>query len=136
MLIAAPVDEDRGLDSPIAGHFGRTPYYAMVDPEGETCAVMPNGSSHNGGTLLPPQWLAEHGVQVLLCGGLGARAIQLCEGCGIAVYVGQEATVREFLAAFKAGRLPCATLEDGCTHHERLDAGTGDAGRHPRCRKD
>lgn len=43
MLIAAPVDEDRGLDSPIAGHFGRAPYYAMVGPEGETCAVIPNG---------------------------------------------------------------------------------------------
>lgn len=118
MLIAVPVDADLGPNSPVAGHFGRAPYYAMVDPGNGRCSVVPNGSAHHGGTLLPPEWLAGLGVEVLLCGGLGGRAIELCEARGIAVYLGEEPTVGAFVEAFQSGQLLRATGEDGCRHHE------------------
>jgi len=138
MLIAVPVDADMGLSSPCSGHFGRAPHYALVDSESRTCAVIRNESSHHGGTKLPPEWLADQGVHVLLCGGLGGRAIELCQAYGIVVYVGQEGTVAEFVDAYSAGSLHCATLDDGCTQHaahpqhEHAAAGELGASRLPR----
>jgi len=116
MLVGVPIDADAGLDSPVCGHFGHAAFYAFVDSENLECTIVPNGSSHQGGTKLPPEWLSERGVEILLCQGLGRRAIQLCEEFGIAVYLGRERTVREFLAALKENRVQSASLEDGCAH--------------------
>ena len=35
MRIAVSADKDSGLEAPVSPHFGRCPYYALVDLEGE-----------------------------------------------------------------------------------------------------
>ena len=116
MLIGIPAETDDGLDSPVFPHFGRAPYFALVDTETGECRSVVNGSSHNGGTKLPPEWLHEIGVEALVCGGLGQRAISLFEEHSIPVYIGAADTVRGMVEAFNEGRLQLATLADGCEH--------------------
>ena len=116
MLIGIPVGTDEGLEIPVFPHFGRASYFALVDSETGECTSIVNGSSHNGGTKLPPEWLHDVGVQVLLCTGLGQRAISLFEEHSIPVYIGAADTVRGMVEAFNEGHLQLATLADGCAH--------------------
>lgn len=116
MKIAVPVETNEGLKSIVAGHFGHAPYYAFVEGKTRHCVIVPNASSHNGGDKLPPEWLFDEGVNVLICNGLGARAIGLCTQLGIEVYITEEQTVGESLGAFEAGTLTRAGSEDACAH--------------------
>lgn len=116
MKIAIPVETQDGLNSVVALHFGHAPYYAFVNDDTKECVVIPNGSSHNGGEKLPPEWLHDQDVDALVCGGLGARAIGLCTQLGIVVYLGAEPTVRDTLNSLKSGALEIAGSGDGCSH--------------------
>ncbi len=116
MRIGIPVNEDLGLESPTGAHFGHAPLYALVELDTMEVSVIPNESNHAGGDKLPPEWLNEMGVELLLCGGMGQRAIDLFEKFCIPVYFGEEPTAGEMIEAYKEDRLRLATSEDGCTH--------------------
>ncbi|MGQ9718519.1 MAG: NifB/NifX family molybdenum-iron cluster-binding protein [Nitrososphaerales archaeon] len=110
----------RGLDDNVSEHFGRAPTFTIIDLGTNEVKVLPNTSEHMGGSGYPPQILADAGVDVMLCSGLGPRAIQMFEQFGIEVYVGAYGTVREAIQAWQAGRLQVATDENACrTHRHR-----------------
>jgi predicted Fe-Mo cluster-binding NifX family protein len=58
-----------------------------------------------------PAFIPSHGVTVLLCGGIGRRALELFQQYGIQVVSGACSTVRVALASYLAGQLrgaaPC-----------------------------
>ena len=70
-----------------------------------------------GGTGLPPELMKEHGADVLLCRGIGSRAMDMCRDFGIDVYVFREGTVREMFRAWKEGRIEKAGADDACKRH-------------------
>jgi len=107
----------RGLDDSVGEHFGRVPTYTIVDLETDEVKVVPNVSHHTGGQGDPPEIMAREGVNVMVCQGLGRRAISMFEGFGIAVYIGAVGAVRDAVAAFKQGRLQKATVDDACSQH-------------------
>ena len=116
MRISIPVTTDEGLNSQVAGHFGQAPMFALIDDDTMKCETVPNGSNHAGGALLPPDWLRTQGVELMICQGMGQRAIMLFEQAGIPVHMGQEATVAAMMEAYTSGQLHLATSEDGCAH--------------------
>jgi predicted Fe-Mo cluster-binding NifX family protein len=119
MLVAVPSETDAGQSSPVAGHFGRAPFFVVVDTESGHVKAIENDSSHFGGAALPPELLAANGVQAVLCHGMGLRAINLCAESTLSVYIGTETTVADMVAAFREGRLRAASEADGCVegHH-------------------
>jgi len=117
MKVAVPTASDGGLDDKVGEHFGRTPTYTIVEVETGTFDVIPNTSHHTGGTGYPPEILHNTGVKVLLCRGLGKRAIQTFSSLGIEVYVGASGTVKDALGQYKAGSLLRASESDACTQH-------------------
>lgn len=117
MKIAFPTAGNKGLDEEIGEHFGRVPTYTIVDLETNEVKIMPNTSEHFGGTGYPPELLAKEGVEVMICRGIGRKAISMFQEFGIEVYAGATGTVRRALDAFIQGELKKASLGNGCREH-------------------
>lgn len=118
MRICIPSETDGGLEDKVGYHFGRVPNYTIFDDATDKTDVVPNTSSHMGGTKLPAELLNEHDIDVMLCGGLGRRAIQLFEQYGVEVFIGAEGTVEEAIDLFKNGKLTMATDKEACQQHK------------------
>ena len=124
MRIAISADTSDGLDSRVAQHFGRCPYFAFVDVEGQEIQSVklvenPFFSGHQVGQV--PTFIHEQKAIVMLSGGMGGRAIQFFQQFGIDIATGAGGTVRDALASYFAGNLrsaaPCAeSVEHGHGH--------------------
>lgn len=117
MKIAIPTEGRRGLEESVAYHFGRCETYTILDEEGKVLDIIDNTSEHMGGEGLPPELLKKHGVRILLCQGLGPRAVDICNKFGIEVYVSSEVSVEGMFKLWKSGKLKKATIEDICEEH-------------------
>jgi predicted Fe-Mo cluster-binding NifX family protein len=121
MKICIPTMGESGLDDSVGEHFGRVSTYTIVDLDTDEVKVVSNVSHHMGGHGDPPEIMAREGVNVMICQGLGRRAISMFEELGIEVYIGAVGTVRDAVAAFKLGRLQKATVDDACGKHAFRD---------------
>ncbi len=115
-----------GLEERVGEHFGRVPTYTLYDSETEEITIMNNTSEHAGGAGLPAEILAKAGINTMLCGGLGSRAISLFEQSGVMVYVGASGTVADAINMWKAGTLRSATSETACQQHAFRGEGIGE----------
>jgi len=81
----------------LCAHFGHSEYFAIVDTEDgqiksrELLTTPP----HEPGVL--PRWLGELGVDVVIAGGMGRRALDLFSQKGIQVAVGAPSAPPETL---------------------------------------
>lgn len=115
---AVPIENSViGLDSPVAQHFGRAPAYVIVSEKKELITSIKNVSEHMGGVGKPPDTLIGQNIDVLLCVGLGPRAIRRFEEKGIEVFVGASGTARETIDLFHMNKLQMATDENACKNH-------------------
>ncbi len=125
MRIAITSESTAGLESPVSYHFGRCPYYTIVEVEdGKVTKAksVPNAGAdgHSPGEL--PALIKQYGVNVLLTGGMGRRAVDFFTQYGIEVVTGAQGTVRNTLELYFGGQLrgysPCEKSKehsgDGC----------------------
>jgi len=117
MKICIPTLGENGLDNQVGEHFGRVPTYTIVDLDTNEVTVISNTSEHMGGRGYPPEIMAREGVNVMICQGLGRRAISMFEQMGIDVYIGASGTVKDVIEAFKQGSLQKASHADACAQH-------------------
>ena len=121
MKICIPTIGDNGLEDHVGEHFGRVPTYTIVDLDTDEVKVIPNTSEHMGGQGYPPELMVKEGVTVMVCRGLGRRAISMFEELGIEVYIGAFGTVQNAIDDFKQGKLQKAGLSDACGQHAFQD---------------
>jgi predicted Fe-Mo cluster-binding NifX family protein len=121
MKICIPTMGENGLDNIVGEHFGRVPTYTIVDLETDEIKVIPNTSEHMGGQGHPPELMAKEGVNVMVCRGLGRRAIMMFEELGIDVYIGASGTVNDAINDFKQNKLQKASLDNSCQQHAFRD---------------
>ena len=62
--------------------------------------------------------MKKHGADILLCKGIGPRALNLCKELGIEVYVCQAETVREIFKMWKNNKIKKAGIENVCEQHK------------------
>jgi len=117
LKIVIPTDGKRGLSDTAAQHFGRCQTYTFLNENGEIIEIIDNTSEHMGGEGLPPELMKKHGADILLCRGLGPRAIQLCKQLGIEVYVADASTVKGMFELWKSKKIKKADFEDVCEEH-------------------
>ena len=117
MRVCVPTMDQNGLDAVIGEHFGRVPFYTFVEPETEEVETIGNTGTHHGEALYPAQIIAKEGADVMLCAGLGRRAIGIFEEEGVHVFIGAEGAVKDALDAYKNGRLQEATDANACQQH-------------------
>ena len=112
MKIAISTEDKNGLDSSISHHFGRCPCYVLVDLEGMSIAEVkgidnPYFRQHKPGMV--PEFIKEQGVEVMISGGMGRRAIDFFDQFGIKVATGAVGNVRITLELYLDGKLQEAT---------------------------
>ena len=117
MKVCIPTTGEGGIDDFVGQHFGRVPTYTLVDIDTNEVEVIPNTSEHRGGVGVPPEFISKTGTHVMLCSGLGPKAVHIFEEFGIDVFVGAEGTVRDAIEAWQQGRLTEATDENACKEH-------------------
>ncbi len=117
MKVCIPTMGNAGLTDQVGEHFGRVPTYTIVDTETSAVHVVDNTSEHMGGTGYPPEIIKGHGAEVMLCSGLGRRAIMLFEEMGIMVYIGARGTVAAAIEDWKDNKLQAATDANACQQH-------------------
>ena len=108
MRIAFPVNNAYGLDASISEHFGHCPFFVLVDiQDGKIDPVQtvrnPDFSDHQPGSI--PRFIHSHGVNVMVAGGMGRRAVDFFDQLGIRAVTGASGTVRQGLEAFLQGLL-------------------------------
>ena len=118
MKIVIPTNNKNGLGDKVAEHFGRCLTYTFLDETGKVIKVIENTSEHMGGSGLPPELMKKNGADVLLCGGIGPKAIDLCKEFGIDVYVSKAKLVKEVFEEWLNEGLEPVSSEDCCKQHK------------------
>jgi len=124
--IAFSCETNQGLQSEMSGHFGRCPYYVIVDIDGQEIKKVqvidnPYFTNHVPGVV--PQFISSQKVNVMIAGGMGPRAIDMFNGFGIDVATGVGGVVENVLKAYLDGRVsgvsPCSHDHgDSCGDHD------------------
>jgi len=117
--LVIPTNSKKGLDDQIAEHFGRSRTYTFFNEKGEVVEIIDNIGEHMGGFILPPELMKKHGADILLCKGLGPKAINFCQKLGIDVYVYQVDKVKDIFKLWRDNKLKKASVEDACEDHKR-----------------
>jgi len=114
--VVIPVIEDVGLESRLSEHFGRAPYFTIVEinSKGEIVKVetIPNTSEHLGGFGSPPEKILQLRPTALITYGMGPRALNIFQQARVAVFKANATTVREIVEAYKRNELE--ELTEGC----------------------
>ncbi len=121
MKLCIPSMGQNGIEETVGQHFGKVPFYTLYDTETKEASVLPNTSEHNGGIGLPPELMAKEGVDIMLCGGLGKKAVDMFEQAGIAVFSGATGTVQNAIDAWESSKLAKATRDNSCSGHGHDD---------------
>jgi predicted Fe-Mo cluster-binding NifX family protein len=113
MRYAVPVSD--GIISP---HFGHCEYFTFFDVDEKSREITGKGNipspEHQPGLL--PAWLAENGVNIVIAGGMGPRAVEIFNQNRIDVVIGAaESDPEQAVISHLNGAL--ATGDNIC-HHE------------------
>lgn len=96
------------LDATIDRRFGRAERFVIVDSDDESFAVIDNTQNLNaaqGAGIQAAQNVAASGATVLITGHTGPKAFRVLSAAGIGIWQAREESIRQNLAAWKAGTL-------------------------------
>lgn len=100
----------------VAGHFGKCEEYTLFNIQnGKVVNKETLNTKEHGHSLLPP-YLKEHGVDVVICGGMGQGAYDALVKKDIKVFVGPQGNIDEVIEKLLNGKLEIK--EAGCSHHD------------------
>ena len=121
MRIVVPVSDDKGIDAQLSQHFGRAPFYAIIDLDEKGKVIgqgtIANTSEHFGGVGLPPDRILQLKPKALITYGLGPKALRIFQDAGVAVLRTEANIVRDVVTAYNNNELQ--ELTEGChqAHH-------------------
>lgn len=121
-------------------HFGKTETFKVYEVEDgrvvSSEVIESNGSGHGALAGL----LADHTIDVLICGGIGGGAVAALEDCGIEICAGAAGDTDSAVEAYLKGELvsagvTCKHHEEGhsCGHHEEGHSCGENGGCHGGC---
>lgn len=106
MKICFPVEQDKGLESPVYGHFGSAPGFVTFDTETRQTGFINNRDAvHEHGACNPASALAGAGVDAIVVGGIGQGAMMRLMQDGVSVYQAKDGRVSADAENFMQNRL-------------------------------
>ncbi len=119
--IVIPTENQAALEATVAQHFGRAPYYTVIELDDKQQIVkvetQANTGEHMGGSGHPHENLLVLKPDVIAVYGMGPGGLQSFQNAGTCVLKAEGKTVKEVIDNFKEGKLK--ELVDGCEHaHE------------------
>ena len=121
MRIAFASEDKLGMEGEVSAHFGRCPYYTLLEVEegkvGSWKVVdNPYHGNHVPGKV--PEFIHSQKADVMIAGGMGPRAIEFFDGFGIEAVTGAFGRIQDVLDAYLRGELRGA---GGC-HHDHPES--------------
>lgn len=114
--LVVPVVDEGGLDALLSQHFGRAPYFSVIDVDEAGRVVkhdtIANVSEHFGGVGRPPDRILQLGPTALITYGMGPRALHIFQAARVAVLRTTATTVSEVITAYNHDALE--ELTEGC----------------------
>jgi len=129
MKIAATYDKETGS---VFQHFGRTEYFKVYEVENDEIVSVNVHDNAGVGHEALADVLAELGVDVLICGGMGQGAKDALAATGIEIYAGVQGSVDEAVVKLLKGELEQNDAVN-CDHHDHEhghEHGHGHHGEH------
>lgn len=119
MKICMPTETDQGLEAAVMAHFGSAPFFTIYDTDTKGFEHIGNRNLHHmHGGCQPLLALNGRAVDVVICGGMGARAVQKLGAGGIKAYKVKGATAKEALTNYLEGQLNPITPLNACQDHD------------------
>ena len=107
------------LDSEVDPRFGRAPYIMVVDVDTLAFEAVDNSSNVNafkGAGIQAATMVCEKGAEVLITGYCGPKAFATLEAGGVKVVSDMTGTIRDAVAAFRAGTITYLTAVNKEAH--------------------
>lgn len=118
MRLCIPTRTQDGKKAEVFEHFGSAPWFTLYDTEKDEIEIIQNTDQHHAhGMCHPLGALDGKSVDAVVCGGMGARAVQKLNAGGIRVYRATPGTVAEMSAQYAAGKLEELTVQNACAQH-------------------
>lgn len=118
MRICIPTRDKEGMGAKVHEHFGSAPYFAIYDTEKETIGFVDNTNAHHShGTCHPIDVLGTESIDVVICRGMGVRAVGKLNAAGIRAYAGEMDMVGEVIKGYMAKELKEITVQNACGQH-------------------
>jgi predicted Fe-Mo cluster-binding NifX family protein len=116
--IALACDDGSGLEALLSAHFGRCPFYVLVDVSedgilGSQVVENPYYNNHQPGVV--PRFIQSQKANVMIAGGMGPMAIDLFLQYGIDVATGVQGKVKDVIEAYLRGEVQGYA---SCEHHD------------------
>jgi len=113
--IAVASKDNMGLNSEVISHFGRCPYYTLVEVEDDEIKKVTNVENpyylNHGQPGQVPNFIKQQEAQVVIAGGMGMRAIEFFNQLGIEAVTGASGRVADVINSYLKGNLqgagPC-----------------------------
>jgi predicted Fe-Mo cluster-binding NifX family protein len=116
--IVVPAASQEGLKANLAEHFGRAPYFAVVDLSDngdiKNIKTVPNVGEHAGGMGYTHDHILGLQPNAIIVYGMGPRGLNTFQSACVAVMRANAKTVGEVVAAYKNDQLQ--ELTEGCEH--------------------
>lgn len=120
--IVIPVLDESGLDAKLSEHFGRAPYFAVVeiDESGRVKSqkTVSNIGEHFGGSGQRGDFILGLRPNAIIAYGMGPRGINIYQGAQVAVLRANANSVRKVIEAYSRNELE--ELTESC--HEARHA--------------
>jgi len=113
--IAVAAEDEGGLKAQVSAHFGRCPFYTIVEIENNTIKLNytvenPYFQAH-GSPGQVPEFIRDQNADVIIAGGMGQRAVGFFDQFGIEAVTGAAGKVEAVVTAYLKGALkgtnPC-----------------------------
>jgi predicted Fe-Mo cluster-binding NifX family protein len=118
MRICIPTETNDGKAAQVYGHFGSAPYFTIYDTDKDTIETIDNANQHHShGMCQPMGSLIGKKIDIVVCGGMGGRAVQKLNEGGIKTYRAIAGTVKDIVGQFTKGGLEEITVQNACTQH-------------------
>lgn len=119
MKICIPTETNEGKQAEVYGHFGSAPFFTIYDTDKDAVEIIKNLNQHHShGMCQPLGALAGKKIDAVVCGGMGARAVQKLNGDGIKAYRSLPGTVADIAVQFTKGGLEEITVNNACIQHD------------------
>jgi predicted Fe-Mo cluster-binding NifX family protein len=123
--IAFSCEDKNGLNSEMSMHFGRCPFFTLIDvEEGKmtNAQVVANPAFENHVPGAVPEFIRGQKVNVMIAGGMGPKAVNMFNSFGLEVATGVGGKIEKVLEAYLEGKVqgtvPCKHDHgDSCGGH-------------------
>jgi predicted Fe-Mo cluster-binding NifX family protein len=107
------------LDSPVDPRFGRCACFVIVQTDDMSFETFDNESIALGGGagIQSAQFVSSKGVDTVITGNCGPKALQTLSAAEIEVFVGQSGTVREVIEKYNRGNLKSIDTPNVTDHY-------------------